>query len=93
MPRGMYRSRSLRRVFVKAPGNTVKLHYKKRKPSKAKCGKCKAVLRGVARARPYKMKKMSLSQKRPTRPYGGNLCSACTRSLFKEQARKVSLDV
>ena len=93
MPRGMYRSRTLRRVKVKVPGGAVKLHYRKRKPSITKCGKCKSPLKGIPRLRPVKMQNISKSQKTVARPFGGNLCSSCTRSLIKLQARKVKLDV
>ncbi|MBI4980545.1 50S ribosomal protein L34e [Candidatus Woesearchaeota archaeon] len=87
MPRGMYRSRTFRRIFVKVPGNTVKLHYRRRKPSKAKCANCKKLLIGVPHELPLKMKNMPKTAKRPERPYGGMLCSACTRQLLKQKAR------
>ncbi|MFC1728509.1 50S ribosomal protein L34e [Nanoarchaeota archaeon] len=79
MPRGSLKSRTLRRVFVKTPGSKTKVQYRKRKPSKAKCGKCEAVLSGVPRERPKKMQKMSKTKKRPQRPFGGVLCTKCTR--------------
>ena len=87
MPRGMYRSRTFRRIFVKVPGNTVKMHYRRRKPSKAKCASCKKLLSGVPHELPLKMKNMPKTAKRPERPYGGVLCSACTRQLLKQKAR------
>ena len=59
MVSGKHKSRTLRRVYVKTPGGRTTLHYKKRKPAKAKCGSCGAVLKGVARERPYKMKNLS----------------------------------
>jgi large subunit ribosomal protein L34e len=34
-----------------------------------------------------KMKNMPKSSKRPERPYGGVLCSACTRKLLKSKVR------
>jgi len=87
MPAPRKRSRSLRRIFVKIPGGRTTVHYKHRKPKSAKCGKCGAVLKGIARERPYKMKKMAKSKKKVNRPYGGNLCSRCMRKLFVEKAR------
>ena len=65
MPITTYRTRSLRKVYVKTPGGKTTVHHRKRKPSKAKCGKCKALLKGVPRERPYKMQNMSKTQKRP----------------------------
>lgn len=87
MVRGMFKSRTLARVFKKTPGGETKVHYNKRKPSHAKCP-CGARLSGVPRERPYVMKSLSKTEKRPDRPYGGNLCSSCTREKIKLQARQ-----
>lgn len=86
MPAGAKRSRTFRRVFKKTPGGKTVLHYSKRKPSKAKCGKCGAVLAGVPVDRPVKIRRMAKTQKRPSRPFGGVLCSKCMRS---HQVKKV----
>jgi len=72
---------------VKTPGGRTSLHYKERKPGKAKCGKCSALLKGVPRERNLKMHKLPKVKTRPERPYGGNLCSKCMRSLIVEKAR------
>ena len=88
MPSGKHKSRRLRRVFVRTPGSKTTLHYRKRKPSHSRCGGCGAVLKGVARAMPAKMANLPKTAKRPTRPYGGILCSACTRILMKDKARE-----
>jgi len=87
MPEPYKRSRSLRRLQVKVPGGRTSLHYRNRKPGKAKCGKCDAVLKGVPRERSLKMHNMPKTRKKPERPYGGNLCSRCMRSLIVEKAR------
>ena len=44
-------------------------------------------LHSVPRGRPYQIRKLSKSKKRPNRPYGGNLCSECARQVFKQEAR------
>jgi len=85
----MHKSRTLRRVFVKTPGGKTTLHYRKRKPSKAICADCKKQLAGVPRERPTKMMNLPKSAKRPERPYGGVLCSPCTRKLLQQKARQV----
>ena len=90
MPRGMFKSGRLRKIFVKAPGGRVKVHYRERKPSKAVCGSCKKQLAGVPRERPAKMMNMPKTAKRPERPYGGVLCSSCTRLLLQQRARGVA---
>ncbi|HJN56641.1 MAG: 50S ribosomal protein L34e [Candidatus Woesearchaeota archaeon] len=81
------RSRSLRKVKVKVPGGSTVVHYRRRKPKGAKCGNCSATLKGIPRERPIKMTKMAKTKKRPERPYGGNLCSRCMRSLIVERVR------
>ena len=58
MPRPQLRSRSLKRVKKKLPGGAFVTHYSKRRPSGAKCAKCKAPLRGVPRVLDSKMKKL-----------------------------------
>lgn len=89
MPTGRLKSRTFRRVFVKTPGAKTVLHYERRKPSKAHCAKCKKVLSGVPRELPHKMKTMAKTKKRPERPFGGVLCSSCSRELIKQQARSL----
>jgi large subunit ribosomal protein L34e len=88
MPAGRYKSRTLRRIFRKTPGGRVVIHYKERKPKKARCSSCNTILKGVPRARPIKMQNLPKTKKRPERPYGGYLCSACMRKKIIEEARK-----
>ncbi|RMD57951.1 50S ribosomal protein L34e [Candidatus Woesearchaeota archaeon] len=87
MPRGMYRSRTFRRVKVRTPGGSVVTHYKKRKASPAHCGKCAAKLYAVARGSPSQIRKIAKSSRRPERPYGGVLCSPCARREHISKAR------
>jgi len=82
------KSRSQRRVRVKTPGGKVTIQYRKRKPAKAKCSECGKELPGVPRQRPYKLQKTAKTAKRPERPYGGKLCSSCTRKLIISKARQ-----
>ena len=79
MVSGRHKSRSMRRVRITTPGNRRVTHYKKRKPRGARCAECGAMLKGTPRERPYKMRKLAKTKKRPERPYGGILCSRCTR--------------
>ena len=88
MPAPRLRSRSLRRVYQKVPGGRVSLQYKKRKPKAAHCGNCGAILKGVPRELPFKMKNMPKTKKRPERPYGGVLCSRCMREEIIRKARQ-----
>ncbi|MCK4669716.1 MAG: 50S ribosomal protein L34e [Nanoarchaeota archaeon] len=88
MVEGKYRSRTYRRVQRKTPGSKNVRAFVRRKPKRARCGSCGQYLKGVACQRTYKMKKMPKTAKRPTRPYGGVLCSKCTRLKLKEKVRK-----
>lgn len=90
MPRGQYKSGHFRRIFVKTPGGRTVIHYRESKPQKSLCGQCKKPLSGVPRERPAVMRNMSKTAKRPTRPYGGMFCSACTRILLQAKARGVA---
>lgn len=83
MSRGSEKSRSLRRIHVKTPKYT-RLVYAKRKPGRAHCADCGKVLHGVASDKPYKMSKLSKTEKRPERPYAGMLCSECMRVRIKK---------
>ncbi len=87
MPSGKHKSGRYRKVFVKTPGGRNTVHFRRRKPSKAICATCKKQLAGVPRELPSKMANLPKTTKRPERPYGGTLCSACTRKLLRDKAR------
>jgi len=86
MVQGRYKSRTFRKVKVKT-ATGVNVQYRLRKPKAARCAICHSVLKGTPRQRPVKMKNMPKSSKRPERPYGGVLCSKCTREQIKMQTR------
>ena len=88
MPRKQRRSRTFRRVFVKLPGGSTALRYKRRKPSKAQCAGCGRNLSGVPRDIPSKIHNLPKTKKRPERPFGGVLCSRCSRAKILEMIRK-----
>ena len=92
MPRGMFKSRTFRRVSTKVPGGKTKLHYKKRKPSIAHCGRCGTQLQGIPRGSAKDIAKLSKSQRRPERPFGGVLCSQCLKDIIKYEAREEGKD-
>ncbi len=81
MVQGKFRSRSKRRVFVKTVKKTKKV-YKNRKNSVAHCGLCGAKLHGIPRVRSSKLSK---TERRPERPYGGQFCSKCSRKTIVER--------
>ncbi len=91
MPEPYKRSRSLRRIKITTPSGKHVIHYEKRKPSIAKCGECGKELAGVPRAGPREMKRLAKTERRPQRPYGGNLCTACMRKQMVFKAKNIKL--
>ena len=87
MPQGSRKSRTLRRIYVKTPGARTVLRYRIRKPSKAHCANCRKQLAGVPQLVSSKMRNLPKTAKRPERPYGGMLCSACSRAVLRQQGR------
>lgn len=87
MPSGKHKSRSMRRVFVKTTTKT-KIQYRKRKTSKKICGACGKKLQGIPNLTQSQFKNLPKTKKRPNRPYGGVLCSSCTRKKLKESLYK-----
>ena len=88
MPAPRLRSRSLRKLFRKVPGGRTVIQYKRRKPKSAHCSDCGAALKGIPRGRPFKMRSMAKTKKRPERPFGGKLCSRCMRLEFINRVRQ-----
>ncbi|HME54625.1 MAG TPA: 50S ribosomal protein L34e [Candidatus Lokiarchaeia archaeon] len=85
MPSGKYRSRSFTRKRINLPGGKNVIHYARRKPGFAHCSECGAVLGGIPHLRNTKKRNLPKTQKRPERPYAGNLCPEC----LKLKARSV----
>ncbi len=88
MVSGRFKSRTYARSQVRTPGGGNVLRHTLRKPKKAHCASCGNVLAGVARGRPAQLKKLSKTQRVPTRPYAGTLCSPCSRKKLIEKARQ-----
>jgi large subunit ribosomal protein L34e len=84
---GRFKSRSKKLKYVKTPGGRTVTHYKKAKPSKAKCAGCGKQLAGTPRELPSKMKNIPKTKKHPQRPYGGYYCSGCMRKKIVKEAR------
>ncbi|MBD3313522.1 50S ribosomal protein L34e [Candidatus Woesearchaeota archaeon] len=87
MPSGKHKSRTLRRVFRRVPSGDTRIQYKKRNPGKAVCISCGDELKGVPLRKPSKIKNIPKSSRRPERPFGGNLCSACSRKEIIRRTR------
>ncbi len=77
--------RRLKRVAVRTPGGRIVFHYRKEKPSKHVCALCGNYLHGVPHGRrPVEVRKLSKTERRPERIFGGVLCSSCTRRVIEE---------
>jgi large subunit ribosomal protein L34e len=87
MVSGRLRSRTMRRVKKKTPGGKVVTHYKPRKPSIQRCAITGEKLHWVPQERPSGLRKLSKTQKRPQRPFGGVLSSKGMREVLKQRAR------
>ena len=89
MVEGRKKSRSPRKLKTRLITGKVVIHYYRRKPGKAQCGACGDNLKGVPRERPNTMHNLPRSCKRPQRPYGGVLCSRCSRKLIVSRVRSI----
>lgn len=87
MVEGRRRSRTLRRVFVRTPGGRTVIHYEPRKPRRPHCSSCGTVLHGMKATPARALRAMPKTLKRPERPYGGVLCSACMRRTIIDHTR------
>jgi Ribosomal protein L34E len=87
MVEGKKRSRSMRRVKCVTPGHKVVTHYRRRKPNAAHCAETGQQLHGIPRGRSSGIRKLTRSQRRPERPYGGQLSSQAMRKKLIERAR------
>lgn len=86
MVSGKYKARTYARKRVVTPGGKNVLRHSLRKPKKARSAQGE-LLHGVARARPGKLRKLSKSQRVPSRPFAGQLSSRESRRTIIKRAR------
>ncbi len=72
---------------IRVPSGVSRLHIKRKKVNAAHCAGCGSELAGVPSKRPYEMHKLSKTQKRPERMYGGVLCGNCVKEKIKAAVR------
>ncbi|MEK6874813.1 MAG: 50S ribosomal protein L34e [Nanoarchaeota archaeon] len=87
MVRGSQKSGTYRRVMRRTPGGRTVLRFLPRNPKVASCRSCGQVLHGTPRKRPRELSRLAKTQRRPQRPFGGVLCSACSRKTIIEHSR------
>ena len=73
----------------RTPTGKVVIQLRREKPKVPKCAICKKSLHGIPRLIPSELRKLPKSKKRPSRVYGGYLCSACVKELLREKVRKL----
>ncbi len=86
MVRPAYRSRSYKRIWKRTPSGETKLAFERRKKIKHKCARCGKELAGTPRSH-LEQRKLSKTEKRPERPFGGMLCHRCLEELIKSAVR------
>lgn len=74
----------IKKIRVRAPSGRIVVRTKRERYGTIVCANCKKPLRGVANIR-----KLSKTEKIPSRIYGGYLCSGCTKEILREKARKI----
>jgi large subunit ribosomal protein L34e len=70
-----------------SPGGKKVLKKKSEKPSKTRCALCAKPLAGVPCRAPSQLNKLSKTEKRPERPFGGVLCSKCLSQVIRDKVR------
>lgn len=77
---------------VKTPGGQMVYHFRRKPYGRPQCALCGEGLLGVPRGSPAAIKKLTKTQRRPTRPFGGQLCTVCTRKAVSLKL-KLSLGI
>ncbi len=75
------------RVTKKTPGGRIVFHERREKTSKHTCAICKAELHGTPRGTSIEIKRLNHSERKPSRPFAGRLCSICLRKIMSLRAR------
>lgn len=71
------------------PSGRIVIRIKRKKTGIARCASCGKILHGIPRLHSVKMRKLAKTKKRIERAFGGYYCTACSRELFREKARKI----
>ena len=77
------------RVKRRTPSGKVVLMERERRPGVAICAVCKRTLPGMKSMLDSRLGKLSKTEKRPSRKYGGYLCFDCTKELVRKKARSI----
>ncbi len=83
------KSNTFRQIKKRTPSNRLASYYTKRNTKKPVCGVCGSILQGMKHKSQDKLDKLSKTQRRPERAFGGVLCSNCSRARIKAMARSL----
>ncbi len=85
------KDKNRKKKFRRSVKGKSKVFYTQAKKAKHKCALCKKVLHGTPHSKSTgKITKLSKTQKRPSVPFGGILCSKC-RTQITDEAIKITL--
>lgn len=79
--------RRAKKIKRRTPSGRSVVRRGRGKPAFSKCAVCGAKLHGMPRLRPSGLRKLPKSKRVPNRPYGGYLCTRCTRELLKGEEK------
>lgn len=83
------KSGTFREIKKRTPGGRPAKYYTKRNIKKAVCGICGSLLQGIKHQNNLMRGKLSKTQRRPERAFGGVMCSKCSREQLKKRARSL----
>ncbi|MFH1125863.1 MAG: hypothetical protein V1703_01950 [Candidatus Altiarchaeota archaeon] len=87
MVRRSLRTRARKRVSIRTPGSLEVTHFKKKKPGKPSCGRCGKKLAGMPNRPVAEIRALKRSERVPSRPYAGVLCTQCLEDLVRYVTR------
>ncbi|MFW6025523.1 MAG: 50S ribosomal protein L34e [Candidatus Woesearchaeota archaeon] len=89
MSQRKFNSNRFRKVKVKLSKGT-KIHYRLKKPNKLTCSNCGSLLSGTLRKSSRSLSGIAKSKKVPSRGFGGELCSECSKRVYMYRARNLN---
>ena len=81
------RKRNSRVRTRSSPSGRLSVKRKAHRQAKARCALCDKLLGGVPNPSHSKLAKLSKTQKRPQRIFGGTLCYTCLSQVVKDKVR------
>lgn len=89
MPKPSLRTKSRKRHLLRLPGGRVKTRLTREKVNVSCCFRCGGILHGGSRLIPSSLGKLSASEKRVERMFGGQLCHSCLQEVLKASVRSI----